>query len=392
MFGFGYFFNIHSYGFYLFAQIFSGIVQATGWPAVMALMGSWYAKGNRGFFLGLWTSHTSLGNIIGTLLAGCFVDSAWGWSFILPGLYVTLAGIITFIVLIPTPGDIGLPSPHLHLDDDPKSPLLINGSQNNQQNFDDEVEIQLASNESSFNEPSVAQKKKAIGFIGALKVPGVIEYSFCLFFSKLVAYTFLFWLPAYIHSTGNFDPSQAANLSTVFDIGGILGGIMAGALSDRLCSASAITCTGMLFLGIPLVSGHMFLFLHLYQLFVYYLFGAISVTNCIGLLFVMGVFVNGPYALITTAVSADLGTHECLKGNSAALATVSAIIDGTGSIGAIVGPFLVGLVRSGLDEADSWYYIYIILMSSLLFAALLLVRRVVYEGRHIIRGDSVSNP
>lgn len=43
--------------------------------------------------------------------------------------------------------------------------------------------------------------------------------------------------------------------------------------------------------------------------------------------------VNGPYSLITTAVSADLGTHPCLHGNAKALATVSAIIDGTGSIG-----------------------------------------------------------
>ena len=27
---------------------------------------------------------------------------------------------------------------------------------------------------------------------------GVVEYSFALFFSKLVSYTFLFWLPFYI--------------------------------------------------------------------------------------------------------------------------------------------------------------------------------------------------
>ena len=46
-----------------------------------------------------------------------------------------------------------------------------------------------------------------------------------------------------------------------------------------------------------------------------------------------GALVNGPYALITTAVSADLGTHKSLRGNARALATVTAIIDGTGSIG-----------------------------------------------------------
>lgn len=48
---------------------------------------------------------------------------------------------------------------------------------------------------------------------------------------------------------------------------------------------------------------------------------------------VAGGLVNGPYALITTAVSAELGTHSSLKGNSKALSTVTSIIDGTGSIG-----------------------------------------------------------
>ena len=46
-----------------------------------------------------------------------------------------------------------------------------------------------------------------------------------------------------------------------------------------------------------------------------------------------GLLVNGPYALITTSVSAELGTHRSLVSSARALATVTAIIDGTGSIG-----------------------------------------------------------
>uniref|UniRef100_A0A8D2LLY0 Uncharacterized protein n=1 Tax=Varanus komodoensis TaxID=61221 RepID=A0A8D2LLY0_VARKO len=51
------------------------------------------------------------------------------------------------------------------------------------------------------------------------------------------------------------------------------------------------------------------------------------------MLIICGGLVNGPYALITTAVSADLGTHESLQRNAKALSTVTAIIDGTGSVG-----------------------------------------------------------
>jgi len=31
-----------------------------------------------------------------------------------------------------------------------------------------------------------------------------VEFSFCLFFAKLVSYTFLFWLPSYIENTGEY--------------------------------------------------------------------------------------------------------------------------------------------------------------------------------------------
>lgn len=44
----------------------------------------------------------------------------------------------------------------------------------------------------------IAKNEKPIGFLGAMYIPGVLEYSFSLFFSKLVSYTFLYWLPLYI--------------------------------------------------------------------------------------------------------------------------------------------------------------------------------------------------
>lgn len=69
------------------------------------------------------------------------------------------------------------------------------------------------------------------------------------------------------------------------------------------------------------------------KLYIYYSFGTQSMGLSAGLLVATGFFVNAPYALITTAVSAELGQHESLQGNAQALATVSAVIDGTGSLG-----------------------------------------------------------
>lgn len=66
---------------------------------------------------------------------------------------------------------------------------------------------------------------------------------------------------------------------------------------------------------------------------VYQAYGDVSKTVAMLLLVIMGTVVNAPYSLITTAVSADLGTHPTLSESARAMATVSAIIDGTGSIG-----------------------------------------------------------
>lgn len=150
-------------------------------------------------------------------------------------------------------------------------------------------------------------------------------------------------------------PEKSAELSMVFDIGGIVGAIATGVISDST-SMPATTCVGMLFVAAPL-------------LFVYETYGALSWLINVGLLFVLGLFVNGPYALITTSVSAELGQHKSLEGNAKALATVTSIIDGTGSIGAAVGPLIAGLV-----QANGWQNVFYMLIASNIIAMVLLSR------------------
>jgi OPA family glycerol-3-phosphate transporter-like MFS transporter 1/2 len=145
-----------------------------------------------------------------------------------------------------------------------------------------------------------------------------------------------------------------------FDIGGIVGAILAGLISDST-SMPASTCVGMLFASAPL-------------LFVYETYGALNWIINVGLLFIVGLFVNGPYALITTSVSAELGQHRSLEGNAKALATVTSIIDGTGSIGAAVGPLIAGLVQAG-----GWENVFYMLISSNILAMILLSRLVQKE-------------
>ncbi|KAF2617291.1 hypothetical protein F2Q68_00040088 [Brassica cretica] len=129
--------------------------------------------------------------------------------------------------------------------------------------------------------------------------------------------------------------------------------------------------------------GMFVIYLTIPALFLYRTYGHISMTINIILMFTAGVFVNGPYALITTAVAADLGTHKSLKGNARALATVTAIIDGTGSVGAAIGPVLTGYIA-----AISWDAVFYMLMTAALISGLLLTKLIITEVKTLLYGSS----
>ncbi|XP_057331397.1 glucose-6-phosphate exchanger SLC37A2 isoform X1 [Microplitis mediator] len=380
-------YKIHSMWYFILVQALGGIFQTSGWPGVVTVVGNWFGKGKRGLIFGVWNSHTSLGNILGSLIAAEYVETNWGFSFIVPGILMGCAGFIIFLFLAPHPADVNCVSPnppkfkrlnattssdegttssddvdrHLVSDDD----QFIHRVNWHQHGFDPDVE-NLRSETSpmlSVNRRMHGSKETAIGFVGAIQIPGVFEYSLSLFFAKLVSYTFLYWLPLYISATTTYSATLSADLSTLFDVGGIAGAIAAGVLSDY-SGMSAMTCASMLALAIPM-------------LFIYDYVGSSNLATNIVLLLSAGLLVNGPYALITTAVSAELGTHPSLGDNSKALATVTAIIDGTGSIGAAVGPLLAGVV----SRWTGWHNVFYMLMFADLLALLLLSRLVYRELR-----------
>lgn len=372
MFGFGYFYNIHSLSFYIIAQIANGLAQTTGWPSVVTCIGNWFGKGRRGLIMGLWNSHTSVGNILGSLIAGYWVSTCWGLSFVVPGIIIFIMGIVCFLFLIEHPKDVNCTSTSAH-----NSKSYMNGSHRIQISKlstkkanklqDPEMQCLLPVKEICTKQLSInngvcdgsENRKSAISFSGALRIPGVVEFSLCLLFAKLVSYTFLFWLPLYITNVEHLDAKKAGDLSTLFDVGGIFGGILAGIISDRL-KKRASTCGIMLLIAAPTL----------------YIFSAISKMGfeaTVVMLLICGALVNGPYALITTAVSADLGTHKSLQGNARALSTVTAIIDGTGSVGAALGPLLAGLLSpSGWNNV---FYMLIVADACALLFLLRLIRK-----------------
>ncbi|KAM7345775.1 major facilitator superfamily transporter 16 isoform 1-T2 [Cochliomyia hominivorax] len=364
--------NIHFMTYFVIVQACAGLAQTTGWPGVVTLVGRWFGKSKRGLVFGIWNSHTSIGNILGTLIAAQYVETDWGLSFIVPGMIIAGCGFLMFLFLVDSPEIVGC---HTQLSDhsersaandsDIEDTSVIVGAANT---YVAEVNYRPSERTPILESSNLHGHhiQRPISLIDALYIPGVVEFSLCLFFSKLVSYTFLYWLPLYIQSSSTLSPSLSADLSILFDVGGIFGAIVAGMVSDW-SGMSATTCAVMLFLAAPV-------------LLLYQEYGNYSVFLIIFLLVLAGFLVNGPYALITTSVSAELGQHSSLEGNAKALATVTAIIDGTGSIGAAVGPLMAGMV-SGFG----WQNVFYILILSDIIAMLMLVKLIKKEWSRLRR-------
>ncbi|XP_040867145.1 putative glycerol-3-phosphate transporter 4 isoform X4 [Glycine max] len=302
LFGMGYFWNMHSFLFYLSMQMIAGMFQATGWPSVVAVIGNWFGKRKRGLIMGVWNAHTSVGNISGSLLAASVLEYGWGWSFVVPGVVIVLGGVLVYLFLAPYPEDVGFSCVHGGGGGGDEE-AQVNGVKKGGGGGG----VAPPTREGSVN-------RKSVGLVEACMIPGVIPFALCLFFAKLVAYTFLYWLPFYLTQTAEIggkyiSVKSAGNLSALFDVGGIFGGILAGYVSDKL-NARAITAASFI----------------------------------------------------------------SLKGDSRALATVTAIIDGTGSVGAALGPLLTGFISS-----RGWDEVFMMLVLGAFIAGLLLSRLIIAE-------------
>lgn len=224
LFGIAKTYDIHSMWYFVIVQAMAGIFQTSGWPGVVTVVGRWFGKSKRGMIFGIWNSHTSIGNILGSLIAAHYVERDWSMSFIMPSLIMGVCGFILFLFLVDSPELVGCQERDSRRPSTSSSYRSIedggsgsDGADNYTERDRNEViavtdadqEISHRSmsertpmlNTLSKSHGSHSSSQTAIGFDGALRIPGVVEFSLCLFFSKLVSYTFLYWLPKYIESS-----------------------------------------------------------------------------------------------------------------------------------------------------------------------------------------------
>ena len=278
----------------------NGFFQSTGWPNNVKAMQPWFGRQDRGRVMGLWCTNYQVGGLVATALA-TFLLASYGWrsAFLVPAALVAVVGVVVFLFLVERPEDAGLPP----VDPDPAAPAPAGG----------------------------VPAADPYSLRALLRLPALWALGGAYFGLKLIRYSLLFWLPFYLKQELHYDERTAGYLSTSFEAGGIIGAIAIGWLSDRYFPGRRIRLAAP---AILCLAGALLLYQHVGE--------SGMVQNALAMALV-GFLLFGPDTLISGAAAQDIG-------GSRATGTVAGLINGVGSVGAV----LQGLVTAGVTALWGW--------------------------------------
>ena len=305
------------------AFVVNGVMQSTGWSGNVKAMQPFFSSQHRGRIMGLWTTNYQAGGLCATAVA-TFLLTHYGWraAFFGPALWVVAIGLLVALFLVQRPEDRGLPP------------------------------IEPAPVKVTSHQPDAAPT-----LLTLLRLPALWTLGLAYFGLKLIRYSLLFWLPFYLKQFLHYSEAQAGYLSLPFEIGGIVGSIVIGWLSDRYFRHSRlkITVPTILLLGVSLIS--------------YQRLGGSGLWVNAALLSCVGFLLFGPDSLLSGTMSQDIGGR-------AATGRVAGIINGMGSVGAVFSSLIVAKV----SETYGWSALfYGFCAVTVLTAALLLVSALLIE-------------
>ena len=345
--------------FFVLVRVVEGFLHATGWSGTVAMTSDWFGAAHRGAVMGVLSTDSNVGNIIGEIIVGSIFAVNGGWQtclLILASLLAGMAWINSRRLVYPPPAGFVLPADQQQgvVDMPPPPPPPPAAEETDTESGDSAV--------GGCDEPA-----ESIGILEAAMIPGVIPFALSYCFLKLVGYTLLFWLPFYLFEGAGLPKSLAALMATLNDVGMVVGAITAGYLTDQLTHMAKRP------LRTPLVVGGL--------LAAIVPIGLLKVTTSpllIGVwITIAGFFLGMPAECSTSAVCIDLAKSQ----PKAATATVIGIIDGTGAFGAAVGQQVVVYVSD--PAVGGWQAVFNVLLASLLLSAAMVVPMAIREWHYL---------
>jgi len=310
---------------------FQGVCQSTGWAPLSKNICNFFSQGERGRIMGFWATNYAIGGVIASALAGLAIEwgGSWRYAFWVPaGVLLCIWGLFVRWQRN-RPEDVGLPPIE---DYKGEARAVLTG---------DSKEAEAA--EGTWRLIWQVMRNRMV-----LLLAGVY------FFMKPTRYLILFWSPLYVNQKLGTGAAESGVLGSLFELAGPLGVLAGGFLSDKVFATRRMPAA--------IIS----LFVVAAVLFVFNGLPATAWSMGLGFLFI-GFFLYMPDSLVSATAAIDFGTRQ-------GASTASGMINGFGSIGAMIGVALPGILEGWLGEgADIWPYVFPILGSTLIVAAVLLL-------------------
>ena len=93
--------HLHQLWYFVLLQALAGYASAT-MPAMVAIVGAWFGTAKKGLIFGIWNWHGSVGTILGSIVAGAFIETDWSFSFIVPGIICMVMAVVVLLFLVPS--------------------------------------------------------------------------------------------------------------------------------------------------------------------------------------------------------------------------------------------------------------------------------------------------
>jgi OPA family sugar phosphate sensor protein UhpC-like MFS transporter len=182
-----------------------------------------------------------------------------------------------------------------------------------------------------------------------LSSPTIWTLAIAYFPIKLARYSFDFWGPVYVKESLGTAAFTSAMTAAWMPIGGVVGVVLSGYISDKIFQ----------FRRAPVIV------LSLFAAAAVMLIGQAHIDNIWvmrGFFFLAGLFLYGPDSMVSATAAIDFGTKR------AAGAAVG-FVNGIGSLGAVLGGYLPGVMTSKAD----WTVFFQISLAGLIVSALILL-------------------
>ncbi|HEY3452346.1 MAG TPA: MFS transporter [Myxococcales bacterium] len=282
----------------------NGLAQALGYPQCCKIIAAWFPPAQRGRASAWFLTSYTLGDIGAKALAGAMVNHAgWRWAFFVPAGIV--AGMLALLLLRlrGTPSEAG-----------------VRGEQE------------------SAPEPSDKAGHGRFGgeLVALLKHPAMWLVCSSYFILKMARYTFLGWSNVFLFEKLGYPPGDATLATIPITVGGLVGTLAAGYASDRLFQARRAPVAVLSLVGLAVLT----------PLYAQLQPGQPGLA--IALHLGVGFCLFAADAIMSMATAMDLGTGK-------GAASAAGLINGAGSVGATLSPFLGAYVSTRFGWTNAWY-------------------------------------